>query len=309
MMHIPKRFSALASATPRPDSTEAMIGFLSEIWTYNPQAYTFIGTRCGERWKDHPIAGDRPKEIARILREYSPDVYDIYFCPNAFKEPSRKKEHPRQSRYAWCDIDDADPSGYDPQPNVLWETTPDRYQGLWIWRDRLSGHVAEQISRAIVRKDGGDKGGWTVTKMLRVPGTVNHKPNHTKPHVVLRRFDPEPQRIPKGIWRHEPRLRVAAVEVGSITIAGIDTQDVMRRYRRSMSLFARTLMAATRVLYPDRSEAIFIIVSELITAGAADPEIASVLIINPHFVEKHGHDLAMAEREIVSIRSKMEAGR
>jgi hypothetical protein len=71
---------------------------------------------------------------------------------------------------------------------------------------------------------------------------------------------------------------------------------------------ARTLMTATRVIYPDRSEAIFVIVSELVVADATDSEIASVLIINPHFVEKHGDNLAMVEREIVCIRSKVEAG-
>lgn len=307
-MNVPKRFSALASSKPRHNALEAMIGFLSEIWTYRSQAYTFIGTRTGERWKDHPIAGDRPKEIARILREYSPDIYDVYFCPNAFKEPTRKKAHPAKTRYAWCDIDDADPNGYDPQPNVLWETSPFRFQGLWIWSDRLSGETAEQISRAIVRKDGGDKGGWTVTKMLRLPGTVNHKPNHAKPIVTLKTFDTDPQKLPKSLLRHQPAASKACRGTGSLAITETDPNAVIRRYGGTMSLFARTLMTAPRVIYPDRSEAIFIIVSELITKGATDSDIASILMVNPHFVEKHGHDLAIAEREIVCIRSKVEAG-
>lgn len=66
------------------------------------------------------------------------------------------------SRCAWCDIDDADPDAYDPQPNILCETSPGRFQGIWLWRDVSPGDVAEQVSRNIWVKDGGDKGGWSV---------------------------------------------------------------------------------------------------------------------------------------------------
>jgi hypothetical protein len=96
---------------------------------------------------------------------------------------------------------------------------------------------------------------------------------------------------------------------GSIDVSGIDPQEVVKRYRSRVSLFARILMTAERVIYPDRSEAIFVIVSELVRVGASDAAIASVLLVNPHFVEKHGNDLAMAKREIVCIRAKVEAGR
>jgi hypothetical protein len=67
-------------------------------------------------------------------------------------------------------------------------------------------------------------------------------------------------------------------------------------------------MEASRVIYPDRSKAIFIMVSDLVTRGASDAEIVAMLLDNPHFLSKHGNDVSMAEREVVHIRAKVEAG-
>lgn len=211
------------------------------------------------------------------------------------------------SRYAWCDIDDADPDAYDPQPNILWETSPDRFQGIWMWRDVSPGDIAEQVSRNIWAKDGGDKGGWSVTKMLRLPGTINHKPEYLKPVVTLQVYDPRPQKLPRSILAVSPKP--TAIGAGEIEITGLDPYKIMRRYRRKMGLQAGTLMTARRVLRADRSGAVYLIVIGLIEAGAQDSEIAAVLLVNPYFTSKWGTDFAKAEDQILRIRARWEAGR
>lgn len=304
---IPPRFKPLTTGRTNHAATEAAIRFLSDLWTFHPRAYTFIGTRCGERWRDHAIRGDRLPEITSILEAFPADRFDTYFCPNAFAEPYRRAALAVPTCYAWCDIDDADPDVYDPQPNILWETSPDRFQGIWKWRDELPGHVAEQVSRNIWAKDGGDKGGWSVTKMLRLPGTINHKPEYDHPVVTLQVYDARPQKLPRSIIAQTPDR--TPLDTGSMKITGFNPDRIMRRYRRAMGLQAGTLMTAKRVLRRDRSGAVYRIVIAMIEAGAEDVEIAAVLLVNPYFQSKWGTDLSKAKDQIVRIRARWEADR
>jgi len=306
---IPARYKHLASGKSSRAAIEAASRFVADLWAdHDPDAYTFIGTRRGERWRDHPIRGNnRRGQIAKILSAHSPDRFDVYFCPNAFSEPHRRTGFALDSRYAHCDIDKADPAGYDPQPNILWETSPDRFQGIWIWCGAAEGRIAEQYSRNIVYKDGGDQGGWSITKMLRVPGTINHKPDYNRPVVTLRAYDDRPQALPATI---ETVDEPAAMPTPPFNAAsGDEAAAIMARYRRKMGLPAGALMTARRVLRGDRSGAVFLIVSGLIDAGAPDADIATVLVANPYFIDKWGTDRARAEREVETIRARLEGGR
>lgn len=303
---MPPRYRSLTTGTTGREATAAAIRFLVDLWDYEPRAYTFLGTRRGGEWRDHPIKGNRGAKIAAIIEAHPADEFDIYFCPNAFGAPQRRTVLALPSRYAWCDIDGADPDAYDPQPNVLWETSPGRYQGLWRWRDTAPGQIAEQISRNIWAKDGGDKGGWSITKMLRLPGTINHKLEYRKPVVTLQAYDPRPQQLPGFVLSAETTLTTLANE--SLNLDGLDPYEIMRRYRGKVGLQAGTLMTATRVRRLDRSGAVYMIVVSLLQAGAQSAEIAAVLLVNPYFTSKWGVDLAMAEDQIARIRARWEAG-
>ena len=304
-MAIPGEFRPLIRRRIDPASTEASIAFLEQLWDYPVQEYTVMGVKSGDWWKDLYIKGDRARRIAEILTDYPPSKYDIYFCPNAFDRPSRKTPYALPTNYGWCDIDDNDVSRYDPQPNILWETSPGRFQGIWIWREPAEGKVAEQYSRNIVYKQGGDHGGWSITKMLRLPGTINHKSDYNRPIVMLRAYDRRPQKLPASISKIDKRKAVRTP--ASTTASGDDRGLIMRRYRRAMGLHAGSLMTATRVLRHDRSGAVYQIVAGMIGAGASDSEIAAVLLGNPYFVDKWGTDLAKAEDQIARIRTRLEA--
>lgn len=249
------------------------------------------------------MSGDRRNKVEAVLREYPAGRYDIYFCPNAFSEPQRRTEHASLSRYGWCDIDDADPTGYDPAPSILWETPPGRHQGLWLWSSVLEPGTAEAYWRGLWQRCGGDKGGWSITKMLRVPGTINHKPQYNRPVVCLRAYDVRPKRIPRWLARIEAPS-VPPLSAG-INIDGLDPSAIMRRYRRALGLEVGTLMMATRVMRGDRSGAVFRIIASMIDAGASDPEIAAVLVVNPYFTSKWGADLLKAENQIARISTRV----
>jgi hypothetical protein len=304
---VPGKLKPLTSPDRSASTLAAAVDFLTMLWgDYDKSSYTFLSTKLDDDWRDHSISGDRAAQIVKLLKKYPPEQFDVYFCPNAFAQPRRLRVHALPSRYAWCDIDGADPHGYDPRPNILWRTSPGHFQGIWVWDQTHPGEIAQQYSHNIVDKDGGDPNGWTITKALRLPGTINHKPQYQKPRVKLRAFDLRPQRVPTTI--QNIRLRPAATSSGAINIVGLDAKKIMRFYRRRMAFRAGTLMTATRVLPGlQRHKVVFAIIAGMIEVGASDSEIAAVLLVNPYFNDKWETDLAEAERQILKIRGEVEA--
>jgi len=301
-MSIPSRFTALADAKSARANNQAIVGFLVEAWSYLPDtATTFLAFRDGHRWVEHAIRRDRRRIVLEFIEEHPSEIGDLYFCPNGFRGPLRRSQFALDTCLAWSDIDESDPENFKPRPNILWETSAGRYQGIWIWDDILEPHAAEQISKGLLRY-GGDKGGWSITKYLRVPGTINNKPERNRDQVRLLRFNRRPQPVPN--FPISSGIDFADI-TGALDPSRFESADVIKRYRRKVSLFARSLMEAKRIIYPDRSVAIYVITSELIRAGSENDEIACVLLDNPHFVEKHGANLVITEREILTIRAKL----
>ncbi|WP_301751148.1 DNA-primase RepB domain-containing protein [uncultured Erythrobacter sp.] len=303
---VPFQYRPLALGRWNHTAVRVATRFLTTLWDYESDAYTFLMTRGAAGWNTHSVNGDRAPEIAEILEQFSPEQHDVYFCPYAFSRPERRKEFALPTKYAHCDIDDADPNGYSPKANILWRTSPGRHQGIWIWNDTAPGLIAEQYSKNLVYRCGGDLGGWSVTKLLRLPGTINHKPDYDNPFVKLVALNSEPQALPPVLSKHVSMK--ALPEVVSVNLDGVSANDVMRKYRRAVGLSARTLMTAKRMMMADRSKAIFMIISGLVQAKATDSEIAAVLLVNVYFLDKHGPDIDVAEQEIARVRAKLEAG-
>ncbi|HEY9090636.1 DNA-primase RepB domain-containing protein [Parasphingorhabdus sp.] len=302
-MRISDRFAPLAAEANHPHMPKAAAKFVAQLWGHlSPNATTFMASRQGSRWIEHAISGDRKAAALRILDDHPPFSWDTYFCANGFEGQLRKSRFAMSTCLGWCDVDDDDPKAFRPRPNILWETSAGRYQSIWIWNETLDPYTAEQISKGLLRY-GGDKGGWSVTKYLRVPGTINHKPERNRDRVRLLRFDERSQPVPDFPIGLADTL--VDTKTGKFDPTRFEATVLIRRYRRKVSLFARTLMEANRVIYPDRSAAIYVIVSDLVIAKAENDEIGCILISNPHFLEKHGSNIAMAEREILTIRAKM----
>jgi len=201
-------------------------------------------------------------------------------------------------------MDASNPDAYRPQPNLLWETSPDRFQALWLWDARHDVEEAERFSRSLADRHGGDSG-WTITKMLRIPGSINHKPQYDEPFVRM-----VTQSWAKASKRPDPipdngRIHGVVAQAFDMNPYAHERLDVLRKYRSKLSASARTVIRHNRVLAPDRSKWIFLMVTELHEAGATLDEIASVVWGSPYFRDKYGDNLNALERQVSNIIAKI----
>jgi hypothetical protein len=154
------------------------------IWRRHPRGYGFLAARRDGQWIERafPIDGD---DIEDFFERYSFRRYDLYLCLNAFRRRRRLATYAYETCYAHVDIDAADPSLFQPPPTLLTETSPGRTQAIWEFSQAVEPAQAESVSRHLTRTYGGDAGGWSITKMLRVPGSLNHKSVYNLPRITV----------------------------------------------------------------------------------------------------------------------------
>jgi len=191
------------------------VEFLLSVWKIQcqPGEYVALSTK-GSSWQDYLFKYDE------TLKEKLEDWIetnrhrDQYFCPLPFSGPKRSKALVARSSFLWSDIDDGDYTKCD--PSVLWESSPGRFAGLWKLPHSLTPQEAEDGSKNMAYYIGADKGGYDLTQVLRIPGTLNYK-YASKPEVKLIHFNNKilktiPQR-PIDRWRKTiPRKLMTLIE-------------------------------------------------------------------------------------------------
>lgn len=284
---------------------QSMVGFLCDVWKGAPKgSFLFMATSDpdGSNWREHMINADKMiVGLNRFFRAYSRWEHNLYFCPNWFSNDKRQKVFALPSRLGWCDMDDSDPDAYRPRPNHVWETSPGRFQALWLWDTLHDVSEAEAFSRALADRHGGDSG-WSITKMLRIPGSVNHKPKYDEPFV----------RLVSRNWRNTPErpelLHDAYAEVPEQMEMNPHSHErlaVLKKYRSKLDTSTRHLIRHNRVQASDRSGRRYAIVAGLYEAGATLDEIASALWDSPYFRDRYGENLHALETEVSRIIAKV----
>ena len=109
-------------------------------------------------------------EMIKQLRE----KYDLYisFTPTGGKD--RLKVNAQDSYIIAMDIDGV-PIPEDLPPSYYWETSPDKYQGVWVLDNKVTPAEQEELNRKLIHKYGFDKTSADVVHFYRVPSTYNHK--------------------------------------------------------------------------------------------------------------------------------------
>lgn len=127
-----------------------------------------------------------PRDLDRMLRSITLNAKEggrhVYFCPQLFKSPQRTKENVLVCPTVWADLDTCDPAFLLVRPTVIVQSSPGRWQSLWVMDYAVQANIAENISRKIAyyhADQGADTGGWDISQLLRVPYTANVKPQYS----------------------------------------------------------------------------------------------------------------------------------
>ena len=137
-------------------------------------------------WREVPIRYVGERKVEEQLREFErnfPETkYDLYFCPIVYKNNRRRKAEASDIKYLWSDIDEKeDITKLKYKPTYLWESSPNKWQGLWELDRYIDWKEAEIINKELNKLIGADNC-YDVGHVLRIPGSINHKYKN-KPRV------------------------------------------------------------------------------------------------------------------------------
>lgn len=265
----------------QPDLPQ-MLDFLQMVWDEQPEvdAHVFTTGKSGEGPWDSWDWEERHMTYPRVPERISlNDEGDIYFCPHFFKGTHRYRERALPSVWLHSDLDEADPTEIELKPTVAWETSTGRYQGLWLLRKALPRKNWERINRALNVAVSEDPTGWSITKVLRVPGSVNHK--RKRPHRV------------RLMWEDGPVYRASEVKEflsefavegnASSELAPMELPSQIPAARAAYSEFKNQIPRSTKKLLlskhadGDRSAVLWKLENELLQAGV--PELETLALV------------------------------
>lgn len=214
------------------------------------------------------------KYTGRLADLKLPQHSDLYFCPVVFSGNKRRKEFALPTNILWSDLDPVHPESCRIRPSIAWESSPGRYQALWFLDQEVDPETAAQLSKRIAYADGGDKGGWDLTQVLRLPGSKNFK-YPMKPEVRL-------------LWAKRTTYQVSTIQKNYPKVNGIEkgsqslivptspSEEILQYTVASLPLGVRKRLSASTA-GADRSLELQKIARDLIRFGVK-PEIAFFLL-------------------------------
>lgn len=227
-----------------------------------------------------------PEERDRILEHLGSHTEDdMYWCPSIFEKKQRKLELAMDEHALWADLDEVDPREIDEEykPSIAWETSPGRYQALWLITggDIQGASWPGNENQRLTYYLGADHSGWDTTQLLRVPGWKNHKYDyggdaqgrllwHNGPRYLGDHFENLPEVTGGG-------GADMAADVLEETIDAIDRHEAWGRVRLKCSKDVRELVAARSTGGQDRSDKLWQIERDLADAGCTVPEIVAIV--------------------------------
>lgn len=240
---------------------------ITRIWRDQPGKYFCLSTKSRSgKWEDHFFKRSQFKSLKDFVEENRDK--DLYFCPHGFRKPRRLKENAEMPKLLWADLDEVDPRELKDMPTVAWESSPGRFAAVWVL-DRFS---TESLNRRFTYAVGADKGGWDVTQVLRLPGTINYKYTST-PKVRL-------------MWADGPTHYVEQIEKGlpkerKVTASTNAAMSIYKKYEKTFSPFVRRELLKGKPKQGKRSQVFWKLTQEIMEAGATQEEAFELLSVSP----------------------------
>lgn len=273
---------------------EKSLRLISRAWGKKQKGYAFFpyidrekqrlsGTRRGG-FTEGPAfmwPAQREEIVNHIL---STQEYDQYWSASLFEYPIRREDTAMDEHALWADLDRVDPSALeDYPPTVAWETSPGSYQALWIAGsgDFQGASWSGNENQRMTYYTGADMGGWFTTKLLRIPGTENHKPEYAKDGKYPKGkvlWDNGPTYHPGDFGELPPIDGVSGQLTDALEseIEGVDRHAALAKVRIKLTKRARDMLSA-REVSGDRSSQLWYLIRALADVGCSVAEIVAIV--------------------------------
>ena len=228
------------------------------------------------------------------------DKYDLYlsFTPTGGKE---RKKHNAQDTYIIAQDIDGVPIPTDLPPSYYWETSPNKYQGVWVLDNKVNPQEHEILCRKLVKKYGFDPCGVDIVHLYRIPGTVNHK--YATDFKVSGMMGEGTVYRKRDFMKHLEDVDISKstlVKDEEIETINADLDNVLDEYN-AMSEFAHEMAI-------DRSDWAWRLENKLISNGASKEIVKFVLLNAPESKAKFTEGTVDAEvnRAFAKYEAKKE---
>lgn len=241
---------------------------ITRLWKDQPGKFFCISTKsASKRWLDTFFRRGQWREVEEFIEENSDK--DIYFCPHGFSKPRRKEDVAVMPKMMWADLDEADPREAEIRPTIAIESSPGRYVGLWLLEDTLP---SKNLNKRLTYHLGADHGGWDMTQVLRVPGTMNYKYQST-PRVRTLWID-GPSYSVKKISRLLPQEEESDGADDSVL-------EIYSQYEKSLPAWVRRELLNGKPTPGKRSEMMWKLVNTLLETGVSREDCFTLLHASP----------------------------
>lgn len=227
------------------------------------------------------------KEILQYLGDHLDKQHDVYWCPSLFEMPTRRSDVAMDEHCLWADLDEVDPREIkDYQPTIAWESSPGRFQALWIAEagDFQGASWPGNENQRMTYLLGADPSGWDTTQLLRLPMWPNFKPE---------RVEANEGKAPNGklLWMSGPRYTISdfadlpevrgavgseLTEALETEVDGVDRHKALAKLKIKLNHTARDLLNAKEVS-GDRSGQMWYLMRCLADAGGTVTEIVAIV--------------------------------
>lgn len=238
-----------------------------EVWKNQPGKFFCLATKDGAgKFKEYFFAPDEFGSVRKFLKDN--DDKDIYWCPHGFNRRARQKTEACLPNLLYADLDFADPTGEvfkGLKPTIVIESSPGRFVGLW----ELNEPMDESVNRRLTYFVDADHGGWDITQLFRVPGTINYK-YKTRPKVRTLWTD-GPKYSLKKILRKLPEEEEMDGEI-------LSAKEVFEEYGKKLPHWVRKELLAKKIIgKADRSEMLWKLENACVEAGMSVDEAIAVI--------------------------------
>ena len=233
----------------------------------------FDGRPINDFWFEYPEELDK---MVALVEQHN--TGSVWFSPNLFSEQRRTKDASLLLNVAAADADSCDPSNFRLPPSIVIESSPGRYQVYWILDGNNDSLEVAKLNRRIaqVHKDEGcDTAFVNQAKLMRVPGTSNHK--HPGAVTMLSEFEPDVVYTLNAVEEIYPDTEVPDAEVAdySDTPMPDDVPDYIDTARTDLLSGLPNSVVLKDLLFgkyheDKRSEARFKLLCELYRIGLND---------------------------------------